>query len=625
MPVDVKKSINLRGEEAGTFWQGILDRTRRYRNQHVNGDKAWLRYTRLYRGQHWRHGRIDDWDPDSDQPRERITVNQTLSIILNTVPFLVKRRPKFLLTPRRPQDIQSVTLQQELLNYVWGEFDMQKQLRRAVLDSTVIGHGILKTGFTLEIDESINPQVEGDQEYRQYIRKEQPFIQRVSPFRFYFDPEAPEHDLDSAAWAIEIIFKPLRDVLLNKRYDRQTRMMIRRGMVEPTRATSYLRTVTESGFQLDDQLIADDDPALDRLVLFEVWDKRAGKYYVFAHGVPRPLIERNEWPYPYLEGFPYTMLPYIPVIDDPYPLGIPATIEDQQLELNRNRTMQFQHRRRFNRKYVLNQRAFDDPEDNAIKLTNGGDGTVLIAKDEAAGAVHVVEDAQLPVDSLRVEDIIKGDLREITGADELIRGGQLPSRTSATEINSRERLFGLKLDDRVSQVDDAVHRVGRQVLQHMKANFVQDQVLRIAGPRGVHWKTFTVEDIQAEYDMTIESTSAQRQNEDTIRQQKLQVFQHVMQSLPLFQALGQTPAIDPTALLKWVLESFNDTQDIGRFFSSILQDAPPLQEQPAAAPPPGQAATQRGVQAPTGQRPEDTGAAAAGENGLTRLLGQLGG
>jgi hypothetical protein len=571
-----------RGADAGEFWQARFDRALRYRQRHWNGDKAWKRYLNLYRGRHWSSYNAEQDNLASDIAREKITVNITGSSVLNMLPFLIKRRPKFTVNPTRPQYDVSAKLQDLVLNYSWKEYDMQKQARAAALDGIIFGQGILKTGFTLEVDESYKIPAHGRIEYRDYVKKQAPWVRRVSPFNFVFDPEAPERNLETARWCAEIMFLPLQDIIENERYSKRAIKAINNGEYEPTQISSLLQFG-----ELDNQmpwLQNDEDQYGDlaRIVCFEIWDKRSGKYFFFAHGVHTPLIEKDEWPYDYLEGFPYERYDFIPVPEEPYPLGLPAFIEDQQYELNRIRTAMFQHRRRFNRKYTAIETEVRESE--LEKLINGDDGTVVLV--DSHESIQPIQDANMSSDEYNIEGTIKEDIRELIGSDELARGGSLPSRTTATEVQARTKLYGLKLEDRVEQFDRFIEATGRKVLQHIKANWVTDDVVRVTGPAGHFWQEFTPEDIQGEFDLEVESTSSEPIDEVTERQQAIQIMQILTGSLEILQAF-QVP-VNWVELFKWVFSKFEGLKDVQRFFPAAGSvDAPINMEMGGAGGSPG--------------------------------------
>lgn len=610
----------LKGVLAGEIWEQRLDSALRFRKEHKNGEDAWRRYADLYKGEHWKSGEDTDW-PTSDDPRQRITVNQTGSVVQSVVPFLVRRNPSFEIDPARPgpEDFVSAMLKQALLNYAWEEFSMQRVVKRATLDAAVIGHGVVKTGYKLEVDNSASLNFNGKLEYRDYVRKSEPFIQRVSPFNFVWDYESPDFDLDSARWCMEIIYKPWRDVVENELYSSKARNLIKNGKASPTSVQSFLRTrQTRSTdlFASHDAARDAGDKESDPLVLYEVWDKRSGKYWVFAHNVHEPLREEESWPYDYLEGFPYKLLPFVPVVDDPFPMGIPRMIEDQQHELNRATTQEFIHRRRYNRKYRADEGI---PETELNKLVSGEDGTVVVTSKR----IEAIEDAPLSQDLFRVKATIQDNITSLTGADELLRGTALPSRTTATEIGARQRFLGSKMEARIEEVDFFVKSIARQVLQHLVANYSTDQVLKVAGPAGAFWvRNVSKEDLQGEFDIRMSTVSAERTDPERERQQRIQVLQALLSGAELLQ--GQ---VDFAELFKWVLEKFDDGRDMSRFFPAMAQQRFPVpltfDQSPGNSQLPGS-----GVVSPdqlrqlfSGQRPE-AGGQEAGIGGLSsELLG----
>jgi hypothetical protein len=565
------------GKADHELWLSRLSSTLQWRMNYWNGDKHWNRAYDMFRGIHWKD--IQETDPSSDQLKDRITVNVTQSSVLNIVPFLMTSHPEFQGKARKPSKTVSVQLQTARLNYEYQQRDMNIQVKKSVYDAVICGHGVCKVGYTFEIDEA-KAKSEGALDYASYITQDKPFVKRVSPFFFLIDPTASENNLETARWCAEVFFKTERDIIANERYDASVRNKIKNGEMGYTlnyKRSSIGMNATDQPF-LNNLSKETDDPNLPESMLgmlFEVWDKKYKKYYVFADGVCEPLIEKD-WPYDYIDNFPYVKLDYIALPDELYGIGIPYQIEDQQFELNRNRTYAFEHRRRFSaRKFeVLN----NVDEGEVIRMLEGEDGAVI--KVPQIGSVRPIEDAPMPQDTQIVEGMIRGDIQEMTGLDTLLRGGQLPSRTTSGEVSTRTSLFRLKLDDRVEVVDNFILKVATQVLQHIKANFNTEQAIELVGEQGAYWETLTPEMIKEEIDISMETVSAPKVDPLLDRQQRLQIWQIAQQSLPLIQA-GMIK-IDMNALFGWIMEGFG-IKDIGRFYNDALIPQPPLQEQPAGS------------------------------------------
>lgn len=620
-PYDLKEKST--GEESYSLWLSRLELTRQWRHNYEFGDKAWSQAYRIYSGKHWNYGDdVDDVYASSDYVKDRITVNIAGSTILNIVPFLVARDPVFMFKPRKSEDVVAAMLQENLLNYEFRKQKMLQEVKRSVTDCAITGTGIIKTGYTLEVDEGNKS--DGELVYEDYVKVDRPFVQRINPFDFLFDPTGETYDLRSARWCAQIFYKPYRDVIANKRYNKSVRDKINTKEYSVVTRDSYLKGIQMADLpSYSDGTFSWEEAQLESslVVLYEVWDKKFKKYYVFAANVADPLIEKD-WPYDYLDGFPFLKLDYIPIPNSPYGIGIPYWIRDQQYELNRNRTAMFEHRRRFNRKYAVLENAMDESE--MIKLQEGEDGTIVQVRG-GADSIQAIEDAPMSQDIQVVEQIIKADIQELTGSDALLRGGGLPSRTTGTEVQTRAQIFRMKLDDRVDAVDQFVTEIGRQIVDHIKANMIKNEVIKIVGQQGEYWVEYTSEDIQAEADVEIETVSKQKLDPVVEKQQALQVFQLASQMLPLVQS-GQI-SIDFNQLFKWLLEKF-DIKDASRFFAPSQFISPPLTtqlEQPAQQA--GNPNPEIGMQPQQPEMPmagEPTGMGVGQEMGLGAIMNQGG-
>lgn len=534
------------GADAGKLWHRRIEHSIKWREKKWNADAQWRQNLRLDRGIHWESGGKDgETEPSSDNPRERIQVNLVQSYVRDFLAFLFKNTPKFLCRPRRPEDVGSAKLQQELVNYFWKEKRWIKQARRAVRDLIVLGTCVMRTGWVLELDASVKPDEFGEVEYDDAVRQDEPIVKRVNPAKFLIDPAAPECDLDSARWVAEVFHKPLADVLVSVKYDPDVLLRIRTSELTPTLVDEAEESKHDGSLARE---VLEGEEAANRLVrIFDLWDKKYRRHYLLLDGVDEPLLAEN-WPYEHLDGFPYVLAVYDELNDEVYGLGLPAAMEDQQFELNRIRTAEFEHRRRFGKIRLQRQKGAIDPL-NVAKLLSGEDCDIEVNQMDGLKAFEM---PQLPTDNYKVEEIIKEDIRLLIGADQLTNGGSLPSRTSATEINARSGYTGMKIESRVQVVDDLLSDVTRQVLQHMKAYLTVPQAVRVQGPRGVLWSNINRDEIAAEVDLDIVTVSAERVDENMLRQQSLQLLETLLQQQQTLAAFGQQ--VNLPRLLQFVLE-----------------------------------------------------------------------
>jgi hypothetical protein len=570
------------GKTAHRAVSGRFEHALRWRQELPYGDPAWKRSIRLYRGQHWSEDENQTFEEvTSDNPRDKITVNVTASNIEDTLPFLIRQRPEFILRPRNEASIESAPLSTEVMNYYYKELEVQRQLKMSIQDGLVIGHGVMKTGYNLIIDwdEADDPAKQGKINYASYVRKDEPMAKRVNPFKFVFDPMAEDQTLHTARWAGELMFKTRHDVLTNKIYNQSVIRDFKNGKEDFTLLPSFIKDTFDSGNGAAgtewSHMTDDEIDAQDLVVLYELWDRKFEKYYLFAYGVERPLIEES-WKYPYLDGFPYAMWNFMPMNDLPYGPGIALILENQQIEKNRVRTTEFANRRKHGiRKIAVTTNGLDEKE--LEKLLNDQDEVVQLNA-PANQVIQVIQGPDLPADNYRVDQIIDEDIRQLLGADQLMTGQALPSRTSAREIDARTGMVGLKMQERVARVDEFVFEVSSQFWQHIQANLSTDKVVRIVGPEdSIAWQKVSPEDIRGEYDLEMISTSKPEYDPLQEKQQRIGLLQMMIQNAPVLAQYGY--AINLPEVLKWTLESFDRVEA-----EQFLTEIPPQPDPTAAAP-----------------------------------------
>jgi hypothetical protein len=445
---------------------------------------------------------------------------------------------------------------------------MQPEFRKAVEDGIVIGHGVVKTGWVHEIDAAENPTKHGKIEMDSYVRMGLPVMKRIDPFRFIFDPQAPDRSLRTSRWAAEIMFTPLQDLIHNKVYSKKVRAAIASGAEDPETVQSFLQTREGDAYNDYDSMAALEDDDLEGqtlVVLYQLWDKKFEKLRMYASGVEQPLFEEDAPTTHLTTFFPYVKWDYISVNDEPYGLGVPISIEDQQLELNRVRTNEFQHRRRHSlAKYGVQKGLMG--EDEKTKLLSAKDAIIEV-QGPVNEVVQELQKAHINSDNYQVDKIIQEDIRKLTGQDQLISGGSLPSRTSAKEIDVRENLIGLKAQERVQRVDDFAEEIGNQVFQHMQTEMQTPMIVKIAGPGAEKpWESVGPKDIAGDFEFELISSSKESQDPVQERQQRLQVWQLMMQQAEIL--ISQGLILNIPAMTKWLLDSFEKPET-----DAFIQDA----------------------------------------------------
>ncbi|MHC5058737.1 MAG: portal protein, partial [Planctomycetota bacterium] len=450
------------GKSAIKLWHQRIRSAQRWRQERTFGDKMFDRATDLIQGRHWSSS-VSANQPWSDDPSDQITVNITAAAIQDFWPFLVRQNPEFMLLPTVQSAVESAKTASAWFNYSWREHSMQKQFRRAVYDLLGFGHGVVKTGWTFELREGLDPTKAGNLEYRDWIKKDAPFIRRVNPRLFMYDPASPDSDLESARWAIETMFVPAQDVLFDKEYSKALIRKVRSGQVTPTTIKDYHTNLEANAEDVEAwSKHGEDSEAADRdelWVIHQVWDRKFDKQTLLLDGAEDSGLALREMdnPYDYLDGHCYSMGKFVEYNDEHFSHGIPMLMRDQQLELNRIRTTEFIERRKHGkRKWAITENGIEGTE---IKnLLNDADYVKVLHTD----GVKPLDSPALPADNYRTAATIRDDVGQLLGLDELQRGGALPGRTSAREIQARQAVQGTKTGGRVALVDEFLDSIGRQ-------------------------------------------------------------------------------------------------------------------------------------------------------------------
>jgi hypothetical protein len=575
MALDYSEKERRSGELAWRMWWNRIRACQRFRQEYLFGERNWERYYNFYKILLYDEQEEYDHDLSADNPPDRIKVPIITSTILTIMPFLIKEKAEYFLDPKRPQDVVNIMLKSKVLNDEFHRKEIQDQLEMSAFDGGILGHGWAKSGFTRKVDQA-KTKAAGNINYDDMIEDESINGKRVDPRNMWFDYNASSKNLDTARYVIERYHKYFVDIVENTFYKSSVREKIADGYYKPTPKDSlnsvYRNTDNMAWYSQSDFW----DYESECGIMYEVWDSKFDQVLYFMEGVPEPLQVIDN-PYPYLKGkkFPYMKMDFIYRPNEFYGMGIPEFIEHQAMELARHRTSAFDHRRRYSMRQMWIDENQIDPEE-AEKVADPDYDYIFT---QGPNAMGVIDDVPLPSDYAMIEAIIKQDILEFTGADNLARGQNLQSRATAQEVQVRTNILGLKLDQRIAAIDKMFLTMGKHLSAHIGAQYTKSQIVRMRGPQGEYWVVVSNEDLIDELDMRMQTVSAPKRNPEVEGQQKIMfVTQILPQLLALIQG-GVLPgnAINFVELVKFGLEGF-ERVDIGRFFPSALNPVIPLQE-----------------------------------------------
>jgi hypothetical protein len=550
--------------EALSRYQKKIAITKRWRREEEYDD-TWRRLIDLYRGRHYED--ISDED--------RLLINISFSTINVIAPSVAVNYPKIAVNARRPADAPKAIITEAVINYWWKHYKIRPEFRRAVKDFLIVGHGWLKCGYRYVEEENISeegdhsdPSVEGNEVTPTIIVVEdRPFVERVSPFDVYVDPDATS--MQDAQWIAHRIRRSLKDIKSDKRYSRAAR--------ENINATSWGR------YSEDPAKRKVQDTEEGYVEVWEYYDIAKKTMCVFAEGSEQFLVKPIEMPYAF--GHPFVMIRNYDIPDYFYPMGDLEAIEPLQRELNATRTQMMNHRKRYSRKYLFKESAFDADGRDALE-SDYDNVLVPVSGDENLNNVVVPFPAVVtPPEFYRQSDIIEGDIQTVSGVSEYQRGGVPEIRRTATEAAIVQDAANARAADKLATIEGAIAEVAFRLVALAQQFMTGEQVARVVGRDGEPtWVTFESEYIAGEFDFDVEAGSTAPVNESFRRQMALQM----VDAMAPFAGAG---LINMPALAAHVLQFGFGIKNPDQF----IQQAPPSPEMAGGAPPEGGMPPQGGM------------------------------
>lgn len=511
-------------------------------------DDLWKRMIDLYRGKHYK----------SLSKEDRMVINMAFATKNVIAPSIAVNNPKFVVNSRKPESAAQAVITEEVLNYMWRTHKYQDEFRLAVDDFLVCGHGWLKVGYKAtkpkevkEPDETESRLSEGvddrdetvvgnvESEMNMLEDDDRPFVERLSPFDIYVDPDA--RNPKEMKWIAQRVRRLVADVRVDSRYDKKVR--------KDVTGTHVSRWSSEDARDGRDTV---DDPDTSPYAYVDVWeyyDLRRNEVSTFVRdNTDGFLIAPKEIPFPF--GHPFVMIRNYEVPDHFYPMGELESIEELQYELNNTRSQMMNHRKRFARKWIYDKEAFDT---DGIKALESDEDNTMVPVDtngqmDIQKAVAPMPSIGTPPDFYNQSELIQQDMDRVSGTSDYMRGATANIRRTATEAAMLQDAMNSRAADKLSRIESTLSEVGGRLVQLMQLYMVGEKVIRVVGAKGNGaWVRFDKDYIAGEFDYEVEAGSTQPMNESFRRQSALQL----VDAMAPFVGSG---VVDPQALARHVLQ-----------------------------------------------------------------------
>jgi hypothetical protein len=178
------------------------------------------------------------------------------------------------------------------------------------------------------------------------------------------------------------------------------------------------------------------------------------------------------------------------------------------------------------------------------------------------------------------ESMIKSDIQDASGISDYVTGqgasgksGQAVEQT-ATGIALYQEAGNARIKFKLDNMEDALREFGLQLMALLQQFLTHEFVIRIVGAEGKYWKRVTPEEIQGNFDLTVEAGSTQPLNKSMRRAQAREIVNTLV---PLLKT-PQGQQINLQYYLKYLLESYELT-NIDEAFNQqpIVPQIPPGQ------------------------------------------------
>lgn len=455
-----------------------------------------------------------------------LPLNLLHAFVKTELPALYIRDPQIKANPKKRTTIWRAKVLEAVINYLWRVKDLKREIKKCIADALIIGHAWFKVGYTGEFGTiEMN-----DQETQEYIESEDFFGYRVPWKNIVFDCDSidPPHD---CSWICHSVWLPIEEVKKNERYKNTDKIRIS----EERKYSAGLKDKQNSKVRVD-----------------EVWDIKNKQVFTVSEGVDDYLEEPKPWPYE-MKGYPFSYLQFNKINDEPYGNSDIAMFYPQILELMKLRSAMLDHLKRYGRQMQADQ-SVDDNE--LAKLTDGICGAIVKGDLSKGDIVKPINYPQLQPDAYAIEERLKEDAIRISGQTPLEQGGTAKTTTRAVgELNLMQEGATNRRADKVDSVESFMEDIARNLVALVKQLGTTPYYIRILGINSPELQkaiaerpsvqgeeaitdaggfTFTKEDIQGEYDISIVAGSSTPLN----KQARMNT---IMSALELLPRTGVTP------------------------------------------------------------------------------------
>lgn len=330
-------------------------------------------------------------------------------------------------------------------------------------------------------------------------------------------------------------------------------------------------------------------------LVWEVYDKKSGLYFVIADGYNGYLKAPAAPPITLETFFPYIVLMFNEIEHEKqiYPISDVRQLRHIQKEYNRAKESLRQHRIASAPLYATGAGQFDEEDQMNLALHAPHDVVVLKGLGEGENVnnkLQMVKKHPIDPNVYQTEDTFQ-DMSRVAGGDDAALGST-SSNVTATDSSLASDSRMSSLSSNTDDLDEFMSEMGRLGGQIMLMETSMEEVKRRVGP-GAAWPQLSNSDIMEEIYMEIEGGSSGRPNKAAMGA-ALERVGNILLSIP---------GVSPRWLFKQVMQTVDETLDLTDAFIDGQPSIMQLNRMTGTA----QAAPSTAVNDPTMQGPAGAG------------------
>lgn len=406
-----------------------------------------------------------------------VPINLVFAYVKTEIARLYFRNPWITVFPKRVEDIGAAKIAEQVLNDTWKQLDLKRQIKLALLEALLVGHGWIKVGYTatfgtVESRPKDEPTKRGPGrpkkeeaivDTNEFIKSENAFAYHLAYKDVVFDPSATWPATSSARWMAIKWEKPMRAVKESGIYEEKAVENLRPSEEEKEEANKGREVKMARGWEIYD---------LDHM-----------KVTTVSPGCDYKLRE-IEYP-DYLNGaYPLVEFSFNPVPGEPYGLSDIAPHEPQIVELTKMMAIMLNHLKRWSRQIFMKPGLMTD--ENKTNFKNGVDGAIVEIQGDPQKDFFIPPYAPVQQDVYGVWNLAMDMWKNICGQTGMERGaeGKAATRTLG-ELRMQLQGGRARSDEKIDVLEDSIAEVARKLLAIMQKKYDLPKISRIVGTRNM--------------------------------------------------------------------------------------------------------------------------------------------